>query len=162
MALVIWFNACVGKIPWRRKWQPTPVFLPGKSMDRGAWRATVHEVTKDSDTSERTHKIHFFSTDKKNSIAQMYHIQFPVNEYWYWVYIFAIMSNTAMSFTHLLVHVYKHLPSLVYIQRNGTADIPVADNKAKLSSKIFMSVYTLTKTLEVSWIYILRILSIRP
>ena len=55
-----------------------------------------------------------------------------------------------MSFTHLLVHVYKHLPSLVYIQRNGTADIPVADNKAKLSSKIFMSVYTLTKTLEVS------------
>ena len=22
---------CVGKIPWRRKWQPTPVFLPGES-----------------------------------------------------------------------------------------------------------------------------------
>jgi len=21
----------VGKTPWRRKWQPTPVFLPGKS-----------------------------------------------------------------------------------------------------------------------------------
>ena len=21
----------VGKIPWRRKWQPTPLFLPGKS-----------------------------------------------------------------------------------------------------------------------------------
>ena len=25
------FNPCVGKIPWRRKWQPIPVFLPGKS-----------------------------------------------------------------------------------------------------------------------------------
>ena len=25
------FNAWVKKIPWRRKWQPTPVFLPGKS-----------------------------------------------------------------------------------------------------------------------------------
>ena len=24
------FNPCVGKIPWRRKWQPTPVVLPGK------------------------------------------------------------------------------------------------------------------------------------
>ena len=24
------FNLWVGKIPWRRKWQPTPVFLPGK------------------------------------------------------------------------------------------------------------------------------------
>ena len=26
-----WFDPWVGKIPWRRKWQPTPVFLPGKS-----------------------------------------------------------------------------------------------------------------------------------
>ena len=25
------FNSWVRKIPWRRKWQPTPVFLPGKS-----------------------------------------------------------------------------------------------------------------------------------
>ena len=25
-------NPWVGKIPWRRKWQPTPVFLPGKSQ----------------------------------------------------------------------------------------------------------------------------------
>ena len=24
-------NPWVGKIPWRRKWQPTPVFLPGES-----------------------------------------------------------------------------------------------------------------------------------
>ena len=26
------------QIPWRREWQPTPVFFPGKSMDRGAWQ----------------------------------------------------------------------------------------------------------------------------
>ena len=32
----------VGKIPWRRAWQPTPVF----PMDRGAWQATVHGVAK--------------------------------------------------------------------------------------------------------------------
>ena len=25
------FDSWVGKIPWRRKWQATPVFLPGKS-----------------------------------------------------------------------------------------------------------------------------------
>ena len=25
------FNPWVGKIPWRRKWQPSPVFLPGES-----------------------------------------------------------------------------------------------------------------------------------
>ena len=26
-----WFNPWVGKIPWRRTWQPTPVFFPGES-----------------------------------------------------------------------------------------------------------------------------------
>ena len=24
------FSSWAGKIPWRRKWQPAPVFLPGK------------------------------------------------------------------------------------------------------------------------------------
>ena len=24
-------NSWIGKIPWGKKWQPTPVFLPGKS-----------------------------------------------------------------------------------------------------------------------------------
>ena len=24
------FDPWVGELPWRRKWQPTPVFLPGK------------------------------------------------------------------------------------------------------------------------------------
>ena len=42
-----------GKMPWRRKWQPTPVLLPGKSIDSGALRATVHRVAE-SDTTKHT------------------------------------------------------------------------------------------------------------
>ena len=45
------FDPWVGKIPWRRTWQPTPVFLPGESMERGAWWATVHEVAKELNTT---------------------------------------------------------------------------------------------------------------
>ena len=37
---------------WRGKWQPTPVFLLGDPMDREAWWATAHEVTKESDKTE--------------------------------------------------------------------------------------------------------------
>ena len=40
------FDPWVRKIPRRRKWQPTPVFLPGKSLNRGAWQAIVHGVAK--------------------------------------------------------------------------------------------------------------------
>ena len=30
---------------WRRKWQPTPVFLPENPRDGGAWWAAVFGVT---------------------------------------------------------------------------------------------------------------------
>ena len=38
------FDPWVGKTPWRRAWQSTPVFLPRESHDREAWQATVHGV----------------------------------------------------------------------------------------------------------------------
>ena len=31
---------------WRRKWQPTPAFLPGEFHGQRAWQATVLGVTK--------------------------------------------------------------------------------------------------------------------
>ena len=31
-----WFNPCVGKIPWKRTWQPPPIFLPGESHGLGS------------------------------------------------------------------------------------------------------------------------------
>ena len=37
------FDPRVGKIPWRREWQPSPVCLSGESH---AWWAIVHRVTK--------------------------------------------------------------------------------------------------------------------
>ena len=36
----------VGKIPWSWKWQPTPVFLPGKFHGQRSLVAIVHGVTK--------------------------------------------------------------------------------------------------------------------
>ena len=39
------FDPWVGKIPLRRKWQPTPVCLP-KKFHREAWWATVYGVGK--------------------------------------------------------------------------------------------------------------------
>ena len=42
------FNSWVGKIPWRRKWQPTPVLLPGKSH---GWRSLVNSLCDPIDGS---------------------------------------------------------------------------------------------------------------
>ena len=35
-----------GRYPWRRKWQPTPCSCLKNPINRGAWRATVHEVAE--------------------------------------------------------------------------------------------------------------------
>ena len=40
------FDPWVRKIPWRRAWQPTAVFLPENSMDREAWWTTVQTMAK--------------------------------------------------------------------------------------------------------------------
>ena len=48
------FNPCVWKIPWRRKWQPTPVFLPGKSHEQRSLAGYSPWGSKESDTIERT------------------------------------------------------------------------------------------------------------
>ena len=41
-----WEDPWVGKIPWRRAWKPTPVFLPGESHGQRSLEATVHGVAK--------------------------------------------------------------------------------------------------------------------
>ena len=47
------FGPWAGKVPWRKKWQPTPVFSPGKSHE---WRSLVgysSQGHKESDTAEQ-------------------------------------------------------------------------------------------------------------
>ena len=50
-----------GRFPWRRKWQPTPVFMPGKSHGQRSY--TVQKVAE-SDTTERLH-FHFHALEKE-------------------------------------------------------------------------------------------------
>ena len=44
----------VGKIPWRREWQPTPIFLPGESQGRGSLVGCHLWSRTESDTTEVT------------------------------------------------------------------------------------------------------------
>ena len=47
------FNPWVGKIPWRRTWQPTPVFLPGESHGQRSLVGYSPWGHKESDTTEQ-------------------------------------------------------------------------------------------------------------
>ena len=59
------FDPWVGKIPWRRKWQPTAVFLPGESHGQrrlvgyGPWGCRELKVTEQLDTYPHPKQYHF-------------------------------------------------------------------------------------------------------
>ena len=48
----------VGKIPWRRKWQPSPILVPGKSQGPRSLVGYSPWGRKESDTTEGLH-FHF-------------------------------------------------------------------------------------------------------
>ena len=49
------FDPWVRKIPWSRKWQLTPVFMPGKSYGLRSLVGYSPWGRKESDTTERLH-----------------------------------------------------------------------------------------------------------
>ena len=48
------FEPWFGKIPWRRKWQPTPVFLPGESHGQRNLVGYSPQGCKELDMTEAT------------------------------------------------------------------------------------------------------------
>ena len=48
------FDPWVGKIPWRRTWQPTPVFLPGEPHELRSLVGYSPWGCKESDMTEAT------------------------------------------------------------------------------------------------------------
>ena len=58
------FDPWVGKIPWRRKWQPTPVFLPGESH---GWRSLVDYSPWGHKESDMTKRLHNFTNGQREN-----------------------------------------------------------------------------------------------
>ena len=53
------FDPWVGKVPWRRAWQPTPVFLPGESHGQRSLVGYSPWGHKESDTAESLSIAHY-------------------------------------------------------------------------------------------------------
>ena len=48
----------VRKIPWRRAWQPTPVFLPGKLQGQRSMVGYTPQGRKELDMTDRLSTLH--------------------------------------------------------------------------------------------------------
>ena len=59
------FDPWVGKIPWRREWQPTPVFLPGEFHGQRSLEGYSPWGLKESDMTEQLTLVRVRYTDKE-------------------------------------------------------------------------------------------------
>ena len=78
------FSPWIRKIPWRREWQPTPVFLPGKFHGQRSPAGCSPWGQKESDMTEWLIMFIFF-------------IQSSADGYLDCFYLLAIVNNAAMN-----------------------------------------------------------------
>ena len=70
-------QSLVGKIPWRRAWQPTPVFLPGESHGDRSLVGYSPWVHKESDMTEWLSIAQHSTAKKKKSTEEKCRDYFP-------------------------------------------------------------------------------------
>ena len=99
------FNPCFWKIPWRRKWQPTPAFLPGKSHRQRSLVGYSARGHKESDTTKPlTLSLFPWAHIYKKCMRTEIHVCMHMNEHicmWVWIHIvewqFMFCLNLYMS-----------------------------------------------------------------
>ena len=81
------FNPWVEKIFWRRKWQLTPVFLPGKSHGQrslAGYSPQDHEESDTTEVTEHAHTIHL----------QSLYCPVSLHEYGIFLYLFVLEQDS--------------------------------------------------------------------
>ena len=67
-------GTCLSNSPWRRKWQPTPVFLPGKFHGQRSLAGTVHAVTKSLTQLSKLTLIKHSNLHPANQTSDLLHL----------------------------------------------------------------------------------------
>ena len=65
------FDPWIRRIPWRRKWQPTPVLLPGKFHGQRSLVSYSPRGRKESGTTERCHFSFFIKSKVFNCLKAL-------------------------------------------------------------------------------------------
>ena len=102
----------VGKIPWRRKWQPTPVFLPGEPHGQRSLGGYSPQGRKELDTTEQLHSLTHSFTRNKVIVSSIHGspLQNLFNVHLYLFYLVDTFITLSMSSLCRPVFVSHHNP----------------------------------------------------
>ena len=111
----------VGKMPWRREWQPTPVFLPGESHGQRNLASYSRRGLKESDTIEAANTFTLLTNSTSNLRGEKWsHCNFK----WDWAYEYVSESE----FTPLLwTDGFNYIEIIVQIKWRDPHEVPPID-----------------------------------
>ena len=91
------------KIPWRRKWQPTPVFLPGTSHGQRSLTGYTPRGCKESQLTEVTQHTHTIGAKKeriRNKLRKSPSLHFQLT---------SILTATMSTFTNMHTNTFTQI-----------------------------------------------------
>ena len=116
------FKSWVGKIPWRRKWQPSPLFLPGESHGQRSLVDYSPGGHKQSDMTE-----HAWKENMKIFIAVLFLvvgsweiIYMPITEIMgkmWWMEYNAVIISSRLDHKNMLLQGRKKNYTITYIRK---------------------------------------------
>ena len=102
-------QARVGNIPWSRKWQPTPIFLPEKFHEQKSLADYSPQCRKESDTAEHAGMAQVIGSSV--GTVSLLRLCGPL------AYIFSDMGNTPPFSANLsMLLSFPHIPSAQLVQ----------------------------------------------
>ena len=122
------FNSWVGKFPWRRAWQPTPVFMPGESHGQrslagyGPWGS---QHVRHNWATEHAHDTEKHSVTQ--SVASQITNQCPQHHVSSLFYGFSSLAHCKPRCSPTLWRQIPRLPPFL-LQRNPLAKVKVGDS----------------------------------
>ena len=109
------FDPWVRKIPWRRAWQPTPVFLPGESHGQRSlvgYSLFCHKRGRHDFTAKQQHALGY----EKDWETMVLYNRFSFIDLYWKAYVFIVEYNYQPSFysSSLVIIPVNHLSSGCY------------------------------------------------
>ena len=93
------FDPWVGKIPWRREWQPTPVFLPGTSHGQRSLRGYRPRAWKELDTTKQLDSNEGLSEEEPKAVIR-------TDQHLFCLFVIQTL-NTHTSFPLLSIQIFS-------------------------------------------------------
>ena len=92
---------------WRRKWQPTPVFLPRESQGWGAWWASIYGVAQSRTRLKRL---------SSSSSSSAYLSEFSIFKMWWLSFKYELLSVSIFQFTHSVLYFSQSREQVNYLK----------------------------------------------